>query len=57
MMLLIILLLLSAVLNLVLIFILVLKYDEQKLNIGIMKSSNVEKIEYFNLHKPNSLTY
>ena len=50
MMMLIILLLLSAGLNLVLIFVLVVKYDEKKLNIGVVEGSGMERIEYFNLH-------
>jgi len=57
MMLLIILLLLSAGLNMVLIFALVLKYDEKKLNIGILKGSNIDGIEYLELNKSNSLLY
>jgi len=57
MMLLIILLLLSAGLNMVLIFALVLKYDEKKLNIGVVEGSNIEGIEYFELNKSNSLLY
>lgn len=55
MMLLIILLLLSAGLSMVLIFALVLKYDEKKLNIGIVEGCNNEGIEYFELNKSNSL--
>jgi|AP12_2_1047962.scaffolds.fasta_scaffold60930_2 hypothetical protein len=57
MMLLIILLLLSAGLNMVLIFALVLKYDEKKLNIGIVEGSNIDGIEYLELNKSNSLLY
>ena len=57
MMLLIILLLLSAGLNMVLIFALVLKYDEKKLNIGIVEGSNLDGIEYLVLNKSNSLPY
>jgi hypothetical protein len=57
MMLLIILLLLSAGLNMVLIFALVLKYDEKKLNIGIVEGSNIDGIEYLGLNKSNSLLY
>lgn len=57
MMLLIILLLLSVGINLVLIFMLVLKYDENKLNIGMVEGSNMEGIEYLELHKSNSLLY
>lgn len=57
MMLLIILLILSAGLNLALIFMLVRKYDEAKLNIISAEGLNREGIEYFDLHKPNSLTY
>jgi len=55
MMLLVILLLLSGGLNMVLIFVLVRKYDEDKLNIGIVKGSGIERIEYFDLHKANSM--
>lgn len=57
MMLLIILFLLSGVLNLVLIFVLILKYDEAKLNIRIIEGSNVEGIEYFELHNSNPLPF
>jgi len=57
MMLIIILLLLSAGLNLFLIFMLVRKYDEEILNIGMSENSGMERIEYFNLHKSNSLLY
>ena len=57
MMLIIILLLLSAGLNLFLIFVLVRKYDEEILNIGMVQSSSMERIEYFDLHKSNSLQY
>jgi len=57
MMLIIILLLLSAVLNMILVFVLVRKYDEQILNIGMVESSGMERIEYFDLHKSNSLLY
>jgi hypothetical protein len=55
MMLLIILLLISGGLNLVLIFFLVVKYDEKKLNIGAVEGSGMERIEYFDLHNSNSL--
>jgi len=57
MMLIIILLFLSAVINVVLIFVLVRKYDEEILNIGMVQSSGMESIEYFDLHKSNSLLY
>lgn len=57
MMLIIMLLLLSAGLNLILIFVLVRKYDEDILNIGMSENSGMEGIEYFNLHKSNSLLY
>jgi hypothetical protein len=50
MMLLIILLLLSGGLNIVFIFVLVRKYDEEKLNIGMVKDSGLERIEYFELN-------
>jgi len=56
-MLIIILLFLSAVINVVLIFVLVRKYDEEILNIGMVQSSGMESIEYFDLHKSNSLLY
>jgi hypothetical protein len=57
MMLLIILLFLFGGLNMVLIFVLVRKYDEEKLNIGIAEGSGLERIEYFELHKSNPLMY
>ena len=57
MMLIIILLLLSVGLNLILIFVLVRKYDEEILNIGMSENAGMEGIEYFNLHKSNSLLY
>jgi hypothetical protein len=57
MMLLIILLLLLGGLNMVLIFVLVRKYDEEKLNIVIVESSGMTRIEYFELHKSNPLMY
>ena len=57
MMLLVILLLLFAGLSMVLIFVSVIKYDEKKLNIGIVEGSGMERIEYFDLHQSNSLLY
>lgn len=57
MMLLILLLLLSGGLNLFLIFVLVRKYDEEKLNIGVVEGPGMERIEYFDLHKSNSMLY
>jgi len=57
MMMLIILFLLFAGLIMVLIFALVLKYDEKKLNIGIVEGSNIDGIEYLELNKSNSLLY
>jgi hypothetical protein len=54
MILLIILLFLSGVLNVILIFVLVRKYDEQKLNLGLIEGSNVGGVEYFDLHRSNS---
>ncbi len=57
MMLLIIFLLLSAGLNLILIFLLVRKYDEVKLNIIPAEGPDGEEIEYFELHKSNPIMY
>jgi hypothetical protein len=57
MMLIIILLLLSAGLNMILIFMLVRKYDEESLNIGVLEDAGMERIEYFDLHQSNSLLY
>jgi len=57
MMLLIILLLLLGGLNMVLIFVLVRKYDEEKLNIVIVEGSGMESIEHSELHKSNPLMY
>jgi len=57
MMLLIILLLLSAGLNFILIFLLVKKYDEAKLNIVPAEGPDGEAIEYFELHKSHPLLY
>jgi hypothetical protein len=57
MMLIIILLFLSAGLNMVLIFVLVRKYDEDTLNIGMLENSGMERIEFFDLHQSNSLLY
>ena len=57
MMLIIILLLLSSGLNFVLIFLLVRKYDEEILNIGMLEGSGMERIEHFDLYKSNSLLY
>jgi len=55
MMLIIILLLLFAGLSMVLIFVSVIKYDEKKLNIGVIEGSGMKRIEYFDLHNSNSL--
>ena len=57
MMLLIIFLLLSAGLNLILIFLLVKKYDEAKLNIVPAEGPDGEAIEYFELNKSHPLLY
>jgi hypothetical protein len=57
MMLLIILLFLLIGLNMVLIFVLVRKYDEAKLNIVIVKGSGMTRIEHFELYKSNPLMY
>ena len=57
MMLIIILLFVSVGAGMVLIFISVIKYDERKLNIGILESSGMERIEHFDLYKSNSLLY
>ena len=57
MMLLIILLLLSAGLNLILIFLLVRKYDEAKLNIIPAEGPDGEEIEYIELHKSKPFLY
>jgi hypothetical protein len=57
MMLLVLLLLLSVGLNLLLVFRLVLKYDKMKLNIISAEGPDGEEIEYFDLHKSNSLLY
>ena len=57
MMLLVILLLLLTGLSMVLIFVSVIKYDEKKLNIGIVEGSGMERMEYFDLHQSNSLLY
>ncbi len=57
MMLLIILLILSAGINLVLIFMLVRRYDEAKLNIVSAEGPDGKGVEYFDLQKSNSVMY
>lgn len=57
MMLLIILLILSAGINLVLIFMLVRRYDEAKLNIVSAEGPDRKGVEYFDLQKSNSVMY
>jgi len=57
MMLLLILLLLSIVLNLVLIFMLVKKYDEAKLNIVSVEGPDGDGIEHLELYKSSSFLY
>ena len=57
MMLLVILLFLSALINLILIFLLVRKYDEEIMNIGMIKKTKMENAEYFELHRTNSFIY
>jgi len=57
MMLLVVLLFLSVLINLILIFLLVRKYDEEIMNIGMIKSTKMENAEYFELHGKNSFIY
>lgn len=57
MMLLVVLLFLSALLDLILIFLLVRKYDEEIMNIGMIKKTKMENAEYFELHRTNSFIY
>ena len=57
MMLLVVLLFLSALLDLILIFLLVRKYDEEIMNIGMIKKTEMENAEYFELHRTNSFIY
>ena len=57
MMLLVVLLFLSALINLILIFLLVRKYDEEIMNIGMIKKTKMENAEYFELHRTNSFIY
>jgi len=57
MMLLVVLLFLLALINLILIFLLVRKYDEEIMNIGMIKGTKMENAEYFELHRTNSFIY
>ena len=57
MMLLLVLLFLSALINFILIFLLVRKYDEEIMNIGMIKKTEMENAEYFELPRTNSFIY
>lgn len=57
MMLLVVVLFFSALINLILIFLLVRKYDEEIMNIGMIKGTKMENTEYYELHRTNSFIY